>query len=302
MNKTTSIVLFIAAVFMLAARSHAQAEPLQMTGMQVTDLSVAPAFISWTTDQQTTGNKIEVTLQDSILPDSTWQVDDSYAGASYVHYVQILGLTPSTEYTFRVISADTQWDSDGEGYTFSTLGYAPPGVSSIALFNTVTDSWGNPAKRCLVRYWIYNVEQGASLPRTVFTDSGGEWAGNIGTMFNSSGTNRFFTNGDDLLFLEFMPNYWTSIRDSVDMPTSTTIFDTRAIQVIDPNASEPGDVDGNGKLNIFDVLDILKVIGGKVIPDPRMGAASDVDANGKVDIFDLLALLKKLRPAATASS
>ncbi len=52
----------------------------------------------------------------------------------------------------------------------------------------------------------------------------------------------------------------------------------------------PGDVDGSGKIDVFDLLDLLKVLGGSKAPS----ALSDIDANGKTDVFDLLALLKKL--------
>jgi hypothetical protein len=296
MNKSILIVLAFAVVCMFASRSNAQSEPLQMTGMQVTDLSVATAFISWTTDQEVTGNKIEITS-----PDSTWQVDDTYANASYVHYVQVTGLQPSTEYTFNVVSAGSQWDNDGEEFKFSTLGLTkPPGSKSI--FGVLEDSWGNPIGRCLVRYWLYNVEEGASLPRMVLTDANGDWNVNVGLMFNATGTDLFLQNGDDLFFFEMTPNYWTSARDSVALASSSIqSLGTSSIQVIDPNASEPGDLDGNGAINIFDLLDILKVIGGKVTPDPRMSAAADVDASGKIDIFDLLELLKLMRPADTAS-
>ncbi|KPJ58767.1 MAG: hypothetical protein AMJ46_13645, partial [Latescibacteria bacterium DG_63] len=53
---------------------------------------------------------------------------------------------------------------------------------------------------------------------------------------------------------------------------------------------QPGDVDGNAKVDIFDLLELLKVLGGSVQP----GVFSDVDVNGKTDIFDLLELLKIL--------
>ena len=53
---------------------------------------------------------------------------------------------------------------------------------------------------------------------------------------------------------------------------------------------QPGDVDGNIKVDIFDLLELLKVLGGRVQP----GISSDVDGSGKTDIFDLLELLKLL--------
>ena len=52
----------------------------------------------------------------------------------------------------------------------------------------------------------------------------------------------------------------------------------------------PGDADGNGKVDIFDLLGLLRVLAGSSEQTP----GADADSNGKVDIFDLLALLKIL--------
>lgn len=52
----------------------------------------------------------------------------------------------------------------------------------------------------------------------------------------------------------------------------------------------PGDVDGNAKIDIFDLLELLKVLGG----NGQESLFSDVDQNGKTDIFDLLRLLTLL--------
>jgi len=49
-----------------------------------------------------------------------------------------------------------------------------------------------------------------------------------------------------------------------------------------------GDVSGDGIINIFDLLDLLKILSGSLGPTP----ASDCDQNGNVNIFDLLELLK----------
>ena len=49
-----------------------------------------------------------------------------------------------------------------------------------------------------------------------------------------------------------------------------------------------GDLDGNGRVDIFDLLALLKVIAGKVEPTD----CADVNLDGRTDIFDLLQLLK----------
>jgi len=52
-------------------------------------------------------------------------------------------------------------------------------------------------------------------------------------------------------------------------------------------AVEPGDVDGDGVVNIFDLLGLLQVLSGAGEPS----AGSDANSDGTTNIFDLLALL-----------
>ncbi len=56
-----------------------------------------------------------------------------------------------------------------------------------------------------------------------------------------------------------------------------------------------GDTDLNGKVNIFDVLAVLKVISGREEPSASEFAAMDLDFDGRISIFDLLEVLKLLR-------
>ncbi|MBW7997901.1 MAG: hypothetical protein FVQ81_15295 [Candidatus Glassbacteria bacterium] len=51
-----------------------------------------------------------------------------------------------------------------------------------------------------------------------------------------------------------------------------------------------GDSNDDGKIDIFDVLDVLSILGGK----KGATAGADADGNGRVDIFDLLDILTKL--------
>jgi len=53
---------------------------------------------------------------------------------------------------------------------------------------------------------------------------------------------------------------------------------------------QPGDMNGDSKLDVFDLLGLLKALSGGVAAGPE----GDVNGDGKMDIFDLLALLKKL--------
>ena len=95
-----------------------------------------------------------------------------------------------------------------------------------------------------------------------------------------------------------------SARNSVLLPfsqnTASEYITLDSLGIAIP--AVPGDVDGNSSLNIYDLLEMLKVLNGKLAPEPWQQAASDIDANGRVDVFDLLALLLKLRTANTVTS
>lgn len=56
-----------------------------------------------------------------------------------------------------------------------------------------------------------------------------------------------------------------------------------------------GDGDLNGRVDIFDVLAVLKVISGREEPSASEFAAMDLDFDGRISIFDLLEVLKLLR-------
>lgn len=77
------------------------------------------------------------------------------------------------------------------------------------------------------------------------------------------------------------------IADDDTTSTAITVSTTDGTLTISSFAT--GDVSGDGKVDIFDVLAVLKVLGGT----PSVGP-SDVNGDGKTDIFDLLAVLKLL--------
>ncbi|MBW7996046.1 MAG: M6 family metalloprotease domain-containing protein [Candidatus Glassbacteria bacterium] len=74
-------------------------------------------------------------------------------------------------------------------------------------------------------------------------------------------------------------------------------FDLNLRAVLSSAAGRPypvaasGDLDGNGRVDIFDLLSLLQVLGGK----PDTSGAGDLDGNGRVDIFDLIEILRLLR-------
>jgi len=57
-----------------------------------------------------------------------------------------------------------------------------------------------------------------------------------------------------------------------------------------PACEVPGDVDRSGELNVFDLIQMLRILSGRA----AQSICSDIDRNGGTDIFDLLELLRLL--------
>ena len=70
--------------------------------------------------------------------------------------------------------------------------------------------------------------------------------------------------------------------------------DTLAVVLLGEGVGQiQGDVNGTGKVDIFDLLDLLKVISGKVAADEP--ERFDMNDDGKTNIFDLLELLQLMK-------
>ncbi len=65
------------------------------------------------------------------------------------------------------------------------------------------------------------------------------------------------------------------------------------------SVSYRGDLDEDGRITVFDLLELLKVLSSPAGKTERALRIADVDANGKVDVFDLLGLLKCLSGSVT---
>ena len=281
------------AVIMLMAGSgqSQQPNPVQMKHMLVSNLSISAATISWVTDQKTSRNWVEVSS-----PDTTMVFEDEYKIESYAHTVSVISLKPDTEYKFRFGSDDQVWDNSGQMFSFRTFM-----SSSITLprsmTGSLTDNWDKPVSRSLVNIRVRISGFPASMPKTVLTDQNGNWTTTWSDFRAEDGSLYGESSGDEAL-IEYIPNYWSYAADSLLVifpPSGPASLGTTVIELVDPNATTPGDVNGNGAINIFDLLDLLKIISGKMIPlDSRQFTAADLDSSGKVNIFDLLVLLGML--------
>jgi hypothetical protein len=294
-------LIALAALYFLAAQPSVAA--VQMSQAAFTDLSITSVKISWITDSKLSDNRVEVRIKGS---DSLSVFQDSYLVESYTHSIDLTGLQPGKEYEYRIHSGSNIWDNSGKWYSFKTLsdisGTMPSGVISGRLLNQS----GQPLERALVRLRVVRSDGTRSVVNTVLTSIGGEnpgsWYCNLANFKDETLGMPLNPGAGDRLHIEYLVNYWTSDADSsvVLQSSASRQIPERTIQLYDPALGMRGDLDNNGKINVFDLLDILKILGGSktVTGDPRLAMAADVDGNGKYDVFDLLALLRLLGGSA----
>lgn len=303
-NRLYSAAAVLAALLLLC-RTAAAADQVQMTKLAVTDISITSAKVSWITDKLSTDNRVEVREKGS---DSVAVHRDEYLAGTYTHVVTVINLKVDTEYEYRVRSGDTTWDNGGTWYSFRTFPFNTSTALPQNVTGRLTDRSGQPVKRALIRITVSRGSE-ESVPLTIVSQAHGQteaengtWLVDISRTFNP-GTKTYFDpwQGDSLI-IEYLPNFWTSDIDRVEVGNSFPQYvPEKVIDLFDPNAGVRGDLNNDGKINIFDLLDMLKVLGGSLLPssDPRLSYSADVDGNGRHDIFDLLALLRLLSGATT---
>lgn len=87
----------------------------------------------------------------------------------------------------------------------------------------------------------------------------------------------------------------TKIKVTVDM---AGVSETQEVAVngseavININADKPGDLNGNGRVDVLDALAALKASAGKIQLSEQQIAIADINKNGRVDVLDALAILK----------
>ncbi len=302
--RTTVVVPILALATLIFLVTPSLAAGVQMTGLACSDLSITSARVSWITDTKTLVNQVEVREKGS---DSLVTFSEEYGSESYTHLVTLIGLKPGTEYEYRLHSDSALWDNSGHWYAFRTFSETIASLPWSAR-GSLFDGQGDPLDRCLVRVQVRRANGDRSVVKTVLNRKGGtgevagQWDVDMSTMRDGLTGYAFNPGAGDRLFIEYLPNYWTSETDSsVVLQASASFFiPAHTVQVYDPNLGMRGDLDNNGKVNVFDLLDILKILGGSktVAGDPRLAFAADVDGSGRIDIFDLLALLRLMSGSA----
>ena len=87
----------------------------------------------------------------------------------------------------------------------------------------------------------------------------------------------------------------TSTEEAIEITLGSWTFFLESQAPFEINAQQriQGDVNADGKANIFDLLGLLKVLAG-IENDADYVQRSDITGDGKANIFDLLELLKLL--------
>ncbi len=96
--------------------------------------------------------------------------------------------------------------------------------------------------------------------------------------------------GGNVLITHIVEESGDSLAKTEIAPSGNIPVGRSPVFVESSRTGDPGDLDANGRVDIFDLLALLKVLGGT----SDTGSA-DVNGDGTTDIFDLLALLKALR-------
>ena len=194
--------------------------------------------------------------------------------------------------TLDPVANTARAEADLSRFTDYTLGMIldlqAPMISGASILSNTTDELGpyrvsaivmdNVLVRSAKLWWAVEGGQYAPVTMNAVTDSLNRYAGLIPGQAEGKAVLYYLEVGDSS----------HTVTDPANAPSGGTyrftVMMDGAVQLL------PGDVDASGVRNIFDLLDLLRVLGGSQPPN----AASDVNGSGRTDIFDLLELLRLL--------
>lgn len=160
--------------------------------MQLTNISDTSFSVVWITGAPATGM---VSITSPKLTPRTY-FDDRDTNKKLVpyttHMVTIRSLTPSTQYSFQLISNGKSFTSNGSPYTISTASTISGNTSGLEpAYGAINDMGGSPVAGALI---LMTIEQGQLL--STITSPSGSWLLSLGLTRTASlakyldGTNR----------------------------------------------------------------------------------------------------------------
>jgi len=78
-----------------------------------------------------------------------------------------------------------------------------------------------------------------------------------------------------------------------DLGNSGNTLTSIAGGTVSTNCTLPGDVTGNGTIDISDVISIVSIVLGQKTPTAQEAACADINVDRKIDIFDILSSVRK---------
>lgn len=111
-------------------------------------------------------------------------------------------------------------------------------------------------------------------------NSSDDYSGTILTLAQMKDKNNF--KGFDFV------NVWKMGDENYPFPVLRGMTNKAVFE----NSTEPGDLNGNGEIDLPDVLSALKIYFGKIEVNDDYLNAGDINNNGKIDLSDVLTILK----------
>jgi hypothetical protein len=243
------------------------------------------------TDIASTVEQVRVFWRDSGEQPTAWaHVDAGQTNFSGGYAAILPGRTEDTRVQYYVRAIDTQGNqafqppgAPSELYSFfvgdttrpiiSSAGSSPsPGGDGMLITATVTDSDLGSVTAILL-------PEGQSADTLVMSADEGDSYSALVDGLEPGGQVSYYVEATDTL-----GNY-TRYPDSAPDELLQLLY----------SPVLAGDGDLNGKVDIFDVLAVLRVISGTDEPSASEFIAMDIDLDGKISIFDLLEVLKLLK-------
>jgi len=152
---------------------------------------------------------------------------------------------------------------------------------------------------------LKKVSTGTRLNGWIVSSSASNESGGQLILFLSTGESVLAPDTGEILRLNFeiqlpavQPNISLILSDAAIADTNLSPVLTRLIngniKVQSGSCIRPGDVNSDGKFDIFDLLKMLTFISKKTTPSQPEFACAELTGDGKIDIFDLLECLKIL--------
>lgn len=235
------ILLVISVIAIIAFFEWFDRKPTSASGstipinIQLTNISDTSFSVVWITESPTTGM---MSITSPKLTPKIY-VDDRDANKKLIpyttHMVTIRSLTPSTQYSFQLLSNGKTFTNNGSPYTISTAPTISGATSGLEpAYGTINDVGGLPVAGAII---LMTIEQGQLL--STVTSPSGSWLLSLGLARTASlakyldGTNRL---------METIRVLWgdqeaTAITDTLnDAPVPTMImgktYDFRKQQAI----------------------------------------------------------------------